>query len=69
LKYLPLSLNWDDYNAETHALLAGVPGSSKFCQIGIGTNTLSVRIDMPAIADAILVSDIDNADEGFQKLG
>jgi hypothetical protein len=63
------SLNWDDYNAETRALLAGVPGSSEFCQIGIGTDTLSVGIDMPAIADAILVGDIDDADEGFQKLG
>jgi hypothetical protein len=63
------SLNWDDYNAETRALLAGVPGSSAFCQIGIGTDTLSVGIDMPAIADAILVGDVDDADEGFQKLG
>jgi hypothetical protein len=63
------SLNWDDYNAETHPLLTGVPGSSEFCQIGIGTDTLSVGINMPAIVDAILVGDIDDADEGFHKLG
>jgi hypothetical protein len=46
-----------------------VPGSSTFCQIGIGTDTLSVGVDMPGIADALLVGDIDDADEGFQKLG
>ena len=63
------SLNWDDYNAETRALLAGVPGSTEYCQIGIGTDTLSVGVDMPAIADAILIGDIDDADEGFQKIG
>ena len=63
------SLNWDDYNAETHTLLAGVPGTSEYCQIGIGTDTLSVGVDMPAIADAILIGNIEDADEAFQKIG
>jgi len=62
------SLNWDDYNLETCTLLAGVPGSTEYCQIGIGTNTLSVSVDMPVIADAILIGDIDDVDEGFQKI-
>jgi hypothetical protein len=63
------SLNWDDHNAETHKLLAGIPGKSAYCQIGIGTDTLSVGVDMPAIADGILVGDIDDSDEAFQKFG
>jgi hypothetical protein len=63
------SLNWDDHNAETRELLAGIPGESAYCQIGIGTDTLSVGVDMPAIADGILVGDIDDSDEAFQKFG
>ena len=63
------SLNWDDHNAETRKLLAGVPGESAYCQIGIGTDTLSVGIDMPAIADGILAGDIDDSDEALQKFG
>lgn len=63
------SLNWDNYNTKTHALLAGVPGTTAYCQIGIGTDTLSVGVDMPAIADAILIGDIEDADEAFQKIG
>jgi len=49
--------------------LAGIPGISAYCQIGIGTDTLSVGVDMPAIADGILVGDIDDSDEAFQKFG
>jgi hypothetical protein len=63
------SLNWDNHNAETRNLLAGIPGTSDYCQIGIGTDTLSVGVDMPAIADAILVGDVDDSDEAFQKFG
>ena len=63
------SLNWDNHNAETRKLLAGIPGTSDYCQIGIGTDTLSVGVDMPAIADAILIGDVDDSDEAFQKFG
>jgi hypothetical protein len=49
--------------------LASIPGTSHYCQIGIGTDTLSVGVDMSAIADAILVDDVDNSDEAFQKFG
>jgi hypothetical protein len=63
------SLNWDDHIAETRELLAGVPGTSAYCQIAIGTDTLSVGVDMLAIADAILVGDVEDSDEAFQKFG
>ena len=54
---------------ETRKLLASIPGMSDYCQISIGTDTLSVGVDMPAIADAILISDVDNSDKAFQKFG
>jgi hypothetical protein len=49
--------------------LAGIPGISAYCQIGISTDTLSVEVDMPAIADGILVGDIDDSNGAFQKFG
>ena len=61
------SLNWDSYNTEIRELLAGIPGSADYCQIGIGTDTLSVGVDMPAIEDGILIGDIKDSDEAFQK--
>ena len=54
---------------ETCELLAGIPGKVTYCQIGIGTNTLSVSVDMPAITDGILVGNIDDSDEAIQKFG
>lgn len=66
------SLNWDDYNAETRQLLSGNPGSDQpglYCQIAIGMDTLSVGVDMPAIEDRILIGDVDDSDEAFQKWG
>jgi hypothetical protein len=63
------SLNWDSYNAETCKLLAGIPGSSSYCQIGIGTDTLSVGVDMPVIADRLIIRDVEDSDEAFQKWG
>jgi hypothetical protein len=52
------SLNWDSYNAETRTLLAGIPGSTSYCQIGICTDTLSVGVDMPASLDGIIFGDV-----------
>ena len=49
--------------------MGGIPGTSDYCQIGIGTDTLSVGVDMPAIADAILIGDIDDSNGAFQKFG
>jgi hypothetical protein len=63
------SLNWDSYNAETRKLLAGIPGSNLFCRIGIGTDTLSVGVDMPAIQDGLIIGDVEDSDEAFQKWG
>lgn len=63
------SLNWDSYNSETRKLLAGTPGSANYCQIGIGTDTLSVGVDMLAIDDGLLIGDIEDSDEAFQKWG
>lgn len=63
------SLNLDDHNSETHELLAGIPGKNAYCQIGIGTDTLSIGVDMLVIADGIIISGIDDSDEAFQKFG
>jgi hypothetical protein len=63
------SLNWDSYNSEACKLLAGTPGSANYCQIGIGMDTLSVGVDMPAIDDGLLIGDIEDSDGAFQKWG
>ncbi|KAJ7761338.1 P-loop containing nucleoside triphosphate hydrolase protein [Mycena metata] len=63
------SLNFDLHNAETRELLQGSPSSPKYCQIVIGTDSLSVGVGMPARLDAVLIGDIDDTDELIQKLG
>ncbi|KAJ7108022.1 hypothetical protein C8R43DRAFT_1163484 [Mycena crocata] len=62
------SLNFDSYNAETREHLKAAPTDAKFCQIVIGTDSLSVGVSMPARLDAVLV-DIDDSDDALQKLG
>jgi hypothetical protein len=63
------SLHWDSYNAKSHKLLAGIPGSNLFCQIGIGTDTLFVGVDMLTIQDGLIIGDVKDSDEAFQKWG
>ena len=59
------SLNWENYNGETRALLSGEPSDSAICHIAIGTDSLSVGVDMYAQADTILISEIEDVDELF----
>ncbi|KAJ7878500.1 hypothetical protein B0H14DRAFT_3777092 [Mycena olivaceomarginata] len=62
-------LNFDSHNAETRELLTGAPTDNKYCQIVIGTNTLSVGVGMLARLDAAIVGDMEDTDELLQKLG
>ncbi|KAJ7429298.1 hypothetical protein FB451DRAFT_1070863 [Mycena latifolia] len=63
------SLNFDSHNAETRELLKGKPDDPDYCQIIIGTDSLSVGVGMPARLDAIIVGDVDDTDDGIQKFG
>ncbi|KAF7346927.1 ATP-dependent DNA helicase Q1 [Mycena venus] len=63
------SLNFDSHNAETRIMLEAAPGDPDYCQVIIGTDSLSVGVGMPARLDAVIVGDIDDTDEVIQKLG
>ncbi|KAJ7672978.1 P-loop containing nucleoside triphosphate hydrolase protein [Mycena polygramma] len=63
------SLNFDSHNAETRELLTKVPGDPGYCQIVIGTDSLSVGVGMKARLDAVIIGDVEDADDFFQKLG
>ncbi|KAJ7127278.1 P-loop containing nucleoside triphosphate hydrolase protein, partial [Mycena crocata] len=63
------SLNFDSHNAETRDLLNRSPDDQDYCQIIIGTDSLSVGVGMPARLDAVLIGEIDDLDELIQKLG
>ncbi|KAJ6480035.1 P-loop containing nucleoside triphosphate hydrolase protein [Mycena vulgaris] len=63
------SLNFDSYNSETRELLKAAPTDANYCQIVIGTDSLSVGVGMPRRLDAILIGTIDDTDEVLQKLG
>ncbi|KAJ7705658.1 P-loop containing nucleoside triphosphate hydrolase protein [Mycena metata] len=62
------SMNFDSHNATTRALLEN-PDINAGCQIVIGTDTLSIGIDMPVRQDAIIIGDIEDADDFVQKAG
>lgn len=63
------SLNWESHNAETRDLLHAIPEENSLSQIVIGTDTLSVGIDTLATQDVVMIGDIDDPDELFQKSG
>ncbi|KAF8172422.1 P-loop containing nucleoside triphosphate hydrolase protein, partial [Mycena galopus ATCC 62051] len=63
------SLNFESYNAETRDLMKKGPEDEGYCQIIIGTDTLSVGVAMRGRVDAILVGDIEDTDDLLQKLG
>ncbi|KAJ7201498.1 P-loop containing nucleoside triphosphate hydrolase protein, partial [Mycena haematopus] len=63
------SLNFESYNAETRDLMNKEPDDDGYCQLIIGTDTLSVGVAMRGRVDAILVGDIEDTDELLQKLG
>ncbi|KAJ7739731.1 hypothetical protein B0H14DRAFT_2638190 [Mycena olivaceomarginata] len=50
-------------------MLEAAPGDPKYCQVIIGTDSLSVGVGMPARLDAVIVGDIDDTDDVIQKLG
>ncbi|KAJ7845242.1 P-loop containing nucleoside triphosphate hydrolase protein [Mycena olivaceomarginata] len=61
------SMNFESHNAATQKLMSKTDGTG--CQIVIGTDTLSVGIDPAMYQDAILIGDIEDADEFVQKGG
>ncbi|KAJ7887209.1 hypothetical protein B0H13DRAFT_1627544 [Mycena leptocephala] len=63
------SLNFDSHNTETRALLKREPTDDDYCQIVIGTDSLSVGVAMGARLDTLLIGTIADADELLQKLG
>ncbi|KAJ7837647.1 hypothetical protein B0H14DRAFT_3701947 [Mycena olivaceomarginata] len=63
------SMNFESHNAATRELLEHPDTSSDGCQIVIGTDSLSVSINIPVRQDAIIIGDVDDADEVVQKGG
>ncbi|KAJ7737979.1 P-loop containing nucleoside triphosphate hydrolase protein [Mycena metata] len=63
------SLNFDSYNAETRELLKRDADDDDYCQVVIGTDSLSVGVAMGARMDAVLIGTIDDTDDLLQKLG
>ncbi|KAF7341441.1 ATP-dependent DNA helicase Q-like 3 [Mycena venus] len=61
-------MNFEYHNSATRKLLDD-PDTKSGCQIVIGTDTLSVGINIPVRQDAIIVGDVDDADELIQKAG
>lgn len=62
------SMNFPSHNTTTRALINDLD-TGLGCQIVIGTDTLSVGVDMAARQDAIVVGDVEDADELLQKGG
>ncbi|KAJ7289649.1 hypothetical protein C8J57DRAFT_1046954 [Mycena rebaudengoi] len=63
------SLNFESYNTHTRELMKLDASDPQYCQVIIGTDTLSVDVAMRARLDAILIGDVDDTDELLQKLG
>ncbi|KAK7047014.1 ATP-dependent DNA helicase Q1 [Favolaschia claudopus] len=63
------SLNFEAYNAETRELMKKGVDDDEYCQILIGTDTLSVGVGMQGRVDAVCVGDILDTDEEAQKMG
>ncbi|KAJ6503102.1 P-loop containing nucleoside triphosphate hydrolase protein [Mycena vulgaris] len=62
------SMNFDSHNEMTRALLDN-PDIDAGCQVVIGTDALSVGINIAVRQDAILIGEIEDADELIQKGG
>ncbi|KAJ7939858.1 hypothetical protein B0H13DRAFT_1850065 [Mycena leptocephala] len=60
------SMNFESHNAATRKLLDN-PEIESGCQIVIGTDTLSVGINIPVRQDAIVIGDVEDADELMQE--
>ncbi|KAJ6506521.1 hypothetical protein C8R45DRAFT_816808 [Mycena sanguinolenta] len=62
------SMNFPSHNTATRDMI-NEPNVNAACQIVIGTDSLSVGVDMAARQDAILIGEIADSDEMFQKGG
>ncbi|KAF8149766.1 P-loop containing nucleoside triphosphate hydrolase protein [Mycena galopus ATCC 62051] len=62
------SMNFESHNAATRKLLDN-PDMAAGCQIVIGTDALSVGVNIPVRQDAIVIGDVDDVDELIQKGG
>ncbi|KAL0956774.1 hypothetical protein HGRIS_002894 [Hohenbuehelia grisea] len=66
------ALNWKSYNDETAGHLQAISATGPRCRIVIGTDTLSVGVDLPHCQDVVLVLENDedaDVDDIVQKLG
>jgi hypothetical protein len=61
------SMNFESHNAATREMMSKTDSTA--CPIVIGTDTLSVGIDPAAYEDALLVGEIEDADDYVQKAG
>jgi superfamily II DNA helicase RecQ len=59
------SLNWPEYNAQTRRLME----DDTDCQILIGTDTLSVGVDISTTQDVLVIGEPEDIDELVQKFG
>ena len=59
------ALNWPTYNEKTRELM----DNDAVCQIVIGTDTLSVGVDIGSVQDVIVLDEPEDIDDLFQKFG
>jgi hypothetical protein len=66
-KYIRLynALNWPELNAETRKMME----EDAYCQITIGTDTMSVGVDLSCVEDVIVIGEPEDVDDLFQKFG
>ncbi|KAJ7603934.1 hypothetical protein B0H17DRAFT_890892, partial [Mycena rosella] len=62
------SMNFPSHNTTTRNLI-NEPNVNTASQIVIGTDTLSVGVDMASRQDVVIIGDVEDADELFQKGG
>jgi hypothetical protein len=59
------SLNWPEFNAETRKMME----EDVDCLIAIGTDTMSVGVDLSCVEDVLVLDDPEDVDDLFQKYG
>jgi superfamily II DNA/RNA helicase len=59
------ALNWPTYNQQTQELME----VDSDCQIAIGTNSLSVGVDISNVQDIIILDEPEDIDDLVQKFG
>ncbi|KAF4604313.1 hypothetical protein EYR38_004735 [Pleurotus pulmonarius] len=66
------SLNWESFNAKTRELLQQMPELGALPCIAIGTDTLSVGVDIPHCQDVVIILENEadaDLDDILQKIG